>query len=453
MKKLLVFLFLLLASPAFGQYVRDNCSTFTVASSVKATCFDYTTHILYYWNGSSWTQASTGSSGAPSNATYITQTANGTLTAEQALGSLSSGILKSATTTGIVSIATPGTDYLTSTTIPPNPIPLGTQSLTVTLNNEGVTGTTAGLLVKVVNDPPVAKTIATTDTTSVFGVCVNISGSSNACGTTGSSDIAVLGRVSCQFDGATTANNFVVASTTSAGKCHDAGSTFPNAVAVLGTVLSTNGGAGTYSVNLQTPDVANSSNASGGGGRGTAITINGTAAKLNANFNASTPAVESGNAQITFQSSASGNTTSVSAEVPLNASTTQVLFNDGGTAIGGDSGLTYAKASDALTATGSVTTNKVINSIEVIVPVTETTMSGNATLSAGSSTTYQFFDPNGSDRDVTLPATATGMSYVIYNFGSANTLTVKANGGSTVTTVAFGTFKTVIYSGSAWRVF
>lgn len=50
-------------------------------------------------------------SGAPTNATYITQTSNTSLTNEQALADLSTGILKSTTGTGVVSIATEGTDY------------------------------------------------------------------------------------------------------------------------------------------------------------------------------------------------------------------------------------------------------------------------------------------------------------------------------------------------------
>lgn len=50
--------------------------------------------------------------GAPTDATYITQTAHGDLSAEQALGSLSTGILKNTTTTGVLSIAVAGTDYL-----------------------------------------------------------------------------------------------------------------------------------------------------------------------------------------------------------------------------------------------------------------------------------------------------------------------------------------------------
>ena len=45
-------------------------------------------------------------SGAPSDATYITQTANGSLSAEQALGALSTGCLGSTTTTGVVAART-----------------------------------------------------------------------------------------------------------------------------------------------------------------------------------------------------------------------------------------------------------------------------------------------------------------------------------------------------------
>lgn len=52
-----------------------------------------------------------GSGGAPTDATYIVQTANGSLSNEQALGALATGILKNTTTTGVLSIATAGTDY------------------------------------------------------------------------------------------------------------------------------------------------------------------------------------------------------------------------------------------------------------------------------------------------------------------------------------------------------
>lgn len=49
--------------------------------------------------------------GAPVGATYIVQTADGTLTNEQALGALATGIVKNTTTSGVLSIAVEGTDY------------------------------------------------------------------------------------------------------------------------------------------------------------------------------------------------------------------------------------------------------------------------------------------------------------------------------------------------------
>lgn len=52
-----------------------------------------------------------GGAGAPTDATYITQTANGSLSAEQALASLATGIVKNANGTGVLSIAAEGTDY------------------------------------------------------------------------------------------------------------------------------------------------------------------------------------------------------------------------------------------------------------------------------------------------------------------------------------------------------
>ena len=48
---------------------------------------------------------------APSDATYIVQTANATLTNEQALGALTTGLVKNTTTTGVLSIGVADTDY------------------------------------------------------------------------------------------------------------------------------------------------------------------------------------------------------------------------------------------------------------------------------------------------------------------------------------------------------
>ncbi len=57
------------------------------------------------------TAASSGAAPAPTTATYITQTPDSGLSNEQALSLLSTGILKSTTTTGVLSIAAAGTDY------------------------------------------------------------------------------------------------------------------------------------------------------------------------------------------------------------------------------------------------------------------------------------------------------------------------------------------------------
>lgn len=81
-------------------------------------------------------------------------------------------------------------------------------------------------------------------------------------------------------------------------------------------------------------------------------------------------------------------------------------------------------------------------------------LSANKTL-AESSPQYQFLNPNGSNRDVTLPAGITGMQFIIKNTGSAGeVLTVKNSGGTAIiggtiaNTVVMGFF----YDGSAWQL-
>lgn len=69
-------------------------------------------HVLTVVDGAPAWAASTAEGGAPNDATYIVQTASGELTNEQALGALSTGLLKNTTTTGVLSIATAGTDYV-----------------------------------------------------------------------------------------------------------------------------------------------------------------------------------------------------------------------------------------------------------------------------------------------------------------------------------------------------
>jgi len=56
-----------------------------------------------------------GGSGAPTDATYLLQTASGSLPNAQAMASLATGLVKNTTTTGVQSIAVAGTDYTTPT--------------------------------------------------------------------------------------------------------------------------------------------------------------------------------------------------------------------------------------------------------------------------------------------------------------------------------------------------
>lgn len=64
-----------------------------------------TTKLAYKDSTGTETFIGTGS-GAPTDATYITQTANGSLSAEQALSALSTGIMRVATTTGVITSLT-----------------------------------------------------------------------------------------------------------------------------------------------------------------------------------------------------------------------------------------------------------------------------------------------------------------------------------------------------------
>ena len=85
-------------------------------SSLPATCAITTTGGEVFFKTSAtiglyactatntWTLLLTGATVAPIDATYLTQTANGTLTAEQAMGLLGTGLVLNTTTTGVQSI-------------------------------------------------------------------------------------------------------------------------------------------------------------------------------------------------------------------------------------------------------------------------------------------------------------------------------------------------------------
>lgn len=128
-------------------------------------------------------------------------------------------------------------------------LPAGTAT-TMIIANDTVTGTTINRLAKLTGAPSKAIIAATTDTENAIGICIG------GCGTTGNATIAILGQATCDFDAATTAGDYVIISTTTAGKCHANGSSFPTTAAAYGRVLSTNGASGSYTMELMTPDIA-----------------------------------------------------------------------------------------------------------------------------------------------------------------------------------------------------
>lgn len=121
-----------LAGLTFSSYSQGLFPLTTRTAYFDAIAPNPTTGDVLYYNGTHWVDLGIGSTGqvltvasgvpswagsaagAPSNATYITQIADAGLSNEFALGSLGTGILKNATTTGVLSIATSGAgnDYV-----------------------------------------------------------------------------------------------------------------------------------------------------------------------------------------------------------------------------------------------------------------------------------------------------------------------------------------------------
>jgi hypothetical protein len=144
---------------------------------------------------------------------------------------------------------------------------------TIAIPNAGSTGTTLNTLTKLTGAPSTAVIAATTDTLGVVGVTIA------GAGTTGTAIIQINGLVNCVFSGATTAGHYVQISSTTGGDCVDSGAaTYPVAGGeVIGRVLSTNTGAGTYQINLFSADIQPPENVSGcpTGGAGVVQASNG----------------------------------------------------------------------------------------------------------------------------------------------------------------------------------
>lgn len=91
-----------------------GAATLTIDSSIRLNGAGASAGQVLEWNGTAYapaTLAPADVAAAPDNAKYIVQQPSSGLSAEQALSALATGLLKNTTTTGVLSIAVPGTDY------------------------------------------------------------------------------------------------------------------------------------------------------------------------------------------------------------------------------------------------------------------------------------------------------------------------------------------------------
>jgi hypothetical protein len=169
-----------------------------------------------------------------------------TLGGVKSLATATNKFLTQIGTDGSVSQAQPDISNLSTTGSLGGNLDLGMNAMAIEIANEGVTGTTTSKLVKITGAPSTGVIAGTADTSGVLGVCVA------GCATTGNAVVARSGQASCVFDGSTTAGDYVQISSTVSGDCHDTGlATWPTSGGqVIGRVLSTNVGAGTYLTTL-----------------------------------------------------------------------------------------------------------------------------------------------------------------------------------------------------------
>lgn len=115
--------------------------------------------------------------------------------------------------------------------------------------NDTGTGTVANKLVRYTGAPSKVIIASAGDLDGIVGICIF------GCGTSGNAVIVTSGTANCIFENATTAGNYVIPGTGTAGDCRDAGTSTAlpvstQGVQLVGIVLSTNVGAGTYTIQL-----------------------------------------------------------------------------------------------------------------------------------------------------------------------------------------------------------
>jgi hypothetical protein len=147
-----------------------------------------------------------------------------------------------------------------------------------------------------------------------------------------------MGALSCVFDGATTAGDYVQISSTTAGNCHDTGSaSYPASGQLIGRVLSTNGAAGTYTIDLFPPEIKAASG--GGGGLSSLNALTGSVSLAPGTYTTVTPAGQNITVDL--------NTTTAMTKVADQANGAKVCIDSSG------SGTVYACTTNPLLASGT----------------------------------------------------------------------------------------------------
>lgn len=199
-------------------------------TSVPTSCaensvaYSMTLHKLYICKDTGYAEIVTGASSfAPVGATYITQTPNATLTNEQALSALSTGILKNTTTTGVLSIAV-GSDLpsgitysqlnLTNSILNGDIVSLAWSKITgtpTTFAGYGISDTSANFLSSITNETGSGLVVGNTSPTFITPSLGVASGTSLALGgaTIGTDALGITGTAT--ISGTLTTNGNIAA--------------------------------------------------------------------------------------------------------------------------------------------------------------------------------------------------------------------------------------------------
>ena len=192
---------------------------------------------VWNWNSLLTTNGLTlGSSSLTSGSILFVSSASASVTGAAISASLSAAGNTGAAVSATNASATGFGGFFTNTAA--GGIALGVNGpYTMTVANEGVTGTTVNMLAKLNGaNPSKAIIAAMTDTAGIIGVVMG------GAGTAGNAQIAYSGLATCAFDATTapTAGHYVQISPTVAGKCRDTGSTTPPASnEIIGIVMTT----------------------------------------------------------------------------------------------------------------------------------------------------------------------------------------------------------------------